>query len=96
MEAARQLPKALGTPFRLIFPLWKIKLLMLIILENVNLKLRKSTDEVKNDLLNLQLDTSKFDQLKQMKISDMSLREFTELIIYKNLVQINQQVTQYK
>ena len=67
---------------------------MLIILENVNLKLRKSSDDVKNDLLNLQLDTSKFDQLKQMKISDMSLREFTELIIYKNLVQINQQVSE--
>ena len=67
---------------------------MLFILENVNLKLRKSTDDVKNDLLNLQLDTSKFDQLKQMKISDMSLREFTELIIYKNLVQINQQVSE--
>ena len=30
LEAARQLPKAKGsTPFRLIFPLWKIKLLML-------------------------------------------------------------------
>ena len=67
---------------------------MLIILENVNLKLRKSSDDVKNDLLNLQLDTSKFDQLKQMKISDMSLREFTELIIYKNLVQINKQVSE--
>ena len=67
---------------------------MLIILENVNLKLRKSSDDVKNDLLNLQLDTSKFDQLKQMKISDMSLREFTELIIYKNLVQINQQISE--
>ena len=60
----------------------------------MNLKLRKSSDDVKNDLLNLQLDTSKFDQLKQMKISDMSLREFTELIIYKNLVQINQQVSE--
>ena len=60
----------------------------------MNLKLRKSSDDVKNDLLNLQLDTSKFDQLKQMKISDMSLREFTELIIYKNLVQINKQVSE--
>ena len=61
-------------------------------LEGVNLKLRQSTDDVKHQLLQLQTDPGRYAQLKTVNVADMSLTEFTELVIYKNLESLNKQI----
>ena len=63
------------------------------ILETVNVKLRKRSEDVKYELLNLKFDSSRFEKLKSLAVSDMSLSEFTELIIYKNLSNVSRQIS---
>jgi len=62
-------------------------------LETVNVKLRKRSEDVKYELLNLKFDSSRFEKLKSLAVSDMSLSEFTELIIYKNLSNVSRQIS---
>ena len=48
---------------------------------------------MKYELLNLKFDSSRFEQLKSLAVSDMSLSEFTELIVYKNLDNVSKQIS---
>ena len=61
-------------------------------LEGVNLKLRQSSDDVKHQLLQLQIDPARFESLRRLNVADMSLSEFTELIIYKHLESLSKQI----
>ena len=48
---------------------------------------------MKYELLNLKFDSRRFEKLKSLAVSDMSLSEFTELIIYKNLDNVSKQIS---
>ena len=65
---------------------------MVIFLEAVNLKLRQSSESVKTDLLQIKFDARRYEKLRDLNVSEMSLSEFVELIVYKNLESVSKTI----
>ena len=64
----------------------------MIFLEAVNLKLRQSSESVKTDLLQIKFDARRYEKLRDLNVSEMSLSEFVELIVYKNLESVSKTI----
>ena len=70
----------------------QMKTLMNIFPEAVNLKLRQSSESVKTDLLQIKFDARRYEKLRDLNVSEMSLSEFVELIVYKNLESVSKTI----
>ena len=58
----------------------------------MNLKLRQSSESVKTDLLQIKFDARRYEKLRDLNVSEMSLSEFVELIVYKNLESVSKTI----
>ena len=63
-----------------------------ILPEAVNLKLRQSSESVKTDLMQIKFDARRYEKLRDLNVSEMSLSEFVELIVYKNLESVSKTI----
>ena len=63
-----------------------------LLTEAVNLKLRQSSESVKTDLLQIKFDARRYEKLRDLNVSEMSLSEFVELIVYKNLESVSKTI----
>ena len=61
-------------------------------LEAVNLKLRQSSESVKTDLLRIKFDARRYEKLRDLNVSEMSLCEFVEMIVYRNLESVSKTI----
>ena len=66
--------------------------MMKIFSEAVNLKLRQSSESVKTDLLRIKFDARRYEKLRDLNVSEMSLSEFVETIVYKNLESVSKTI----
>ena len=58
----------------------------------MNLKLRQSSESVKTDLLRIKFDARRYEKLRDLNVSEMSLSEFVETIVYKNLESVSKTI----
>ena len=58
----------------------------------MNLKLRQSSESVKTDLLRIKFDARRYEKLRDLNVSEMSLSEFVETIVYKNLETVSKTI----
>ena len=61
-------------------------------IEAVNLKLRQSSESVKTDLLRIKFDARRYEKLRDLNVSEMSLCEFVEMIVYRNLESVSKTI----
>ena len=58
----------------------------------MNLKLRQSSESVKTDLLQIKFDARRYEKLRDLNVAEMSLSEFVEMIVYKNLESVSKTI----